>query len=193
MSERFKSHLVDDYEVRSLLKHNADRFVFEVRADVEAEIAEWEEWEQETNPDDRQYPRLGEHVRLGLRIMCITPHQLSNILFECFGVCSQLKYATLAKILDNCDEINKFPYVFQVKDFIRIWDKDFPILTDPDIYLGTGENLKSEAERKNKVKIGIIQQLGYDWDLQELQSYQFWDDLLVKKGLIDWDNDYYYR
>ena len=90
-------------------------------------------------------------------------------------------------------EGNKFPYVSQVKDFIRIWDKDFPILTDPDIYLGTGENLKSEAERKNKVKIGIIQQLGYDWDLQELQSYQFWDDLLVKKGLIDWDNDYYYR
>lgn len=193
MSKRFSSHLVNDYEVRSLLKHNADRFVLEVRANVEAEIAEWKEWEKETNPDDRQYSRLGEHVRLGLRIMCITPHQLSNILFECFGVCSQLKYATLAKILDNCDEINKFPYVFQVKDFIRIWDKDFPILTDPDIYLGTGENLKSEAERKNKVKIGIIQQLGYDWDLQELQSYQFWDDLLVKKGLIDWDNDYYYR
>lgn len=196
MSKRFSSHLVNDYEVRSLLKHNADRFVLEVRANVKAEIAEWEEWERETNPDDRQYPRLGdlgEHVRLGLRIMCITPHQLSNILFECFGVCSQLKYATLAKILDNCDEINKFPYVFQVKDFIRIWDKDFPILTDPDIYLGTGENLKSEAERKNKVKIGIIQQLGYDWDLQELQSYQFWDDLLVKKGLIDLDNDYYYR
>lgn len=196
MSERFRSHLVDDYEVRSLLKHNADRFVLEVRADVEAEIAEWEEWERETNPDDRQYPKLGEHVRLGLRIMCITPYQLSNILFECFGDCSQLKYATLAKILANCDEIAKFPYVFQAKDFIRIWNKDFPILTDPDIRLGTSWENQAEVERRNKVKIGIIQQLGYNWDyrdLQEVRSYQFWDDLLVAKGLQDWDWDYYYR
>ena len=49
MSKRFSSHLVNDYEVRSLLKHNADRFVLEVRANVKAEIAEWEEWERETN------------------------------------------------------------------------------------------------------------------------------------------------
>ncbi len=179
---------IDSLEIGSLLKSGqVDKFILETRAEVECEIAEWREYEENTNPDDRTYSRLGEHVRLGVRIMCITPHQLSNILFECFGVCSQLKYATLAKILDNCDEINKFPYVFQVKDFIRIWDKDFPILTDLDMYLGTlGDR---DTEREDKIKLDIVHKLGYDWDLRDLISYRFWEDLLIKKGLKDWDND----
>lgn len=179
---------IDSLEVGSLLKSGqVDKFILETRAKVECEIAKWREYEKNTNPGDRLYSRWGEHVRLGVRIMCITPPELNGILCLCFGDCWQLRYATIAKILDNCDEINKFPYVFQVKNFIRIWDKDFPILTDLHMYLGTlGDR---DTEREDKIKLDIVHKLGYDWDLRDLISYRFWEDLLIKKGLKDWDND----
>ena len=190
--EQVNIHFTDvtffnSYELKGLLKCDVNKFILETRADVEVELVEWKDYEDKTDPADRVYSRIGEHVRLGVRIMCITPPQLSNILFMCFGDCWQLRYAAFAKILDNCKEITEFPYVFQSEDFLRIWDKDFPILTDTEMYFGKlGDR---DIDREDKIKLDLIHKLGYDWDLQELQSYKFWEDLLIKKGLKDWDND----
>ena len=55
------------------------------------------------------------------------------------------------------------------------------------MYLGTlGDR---DIEREDKIKLDIVHKLGYDWDLRDLISYRFWEDLLIKKGLKDWDND----